>query len=82
MFFLKEKHYNVIPLDELVKGIKKGKKFAHNTVVITFDDGYQDNYSYAYPILKKYGFPATIFLISDYIGNARLSPLGRNQGNV
>ena len=69
MFFLKEKHYNVIPLDELVEGIKKGKKFARNTVVITFDDGYQDNYSYAYPVLKKYGFPATIFLISDYIGN-------------
>ena len=53
MFFLKEKHYNVIPLDELVEGIKKGNKFARNTVVITFDDGYQDNYSYAYPVSEK-----------------------------
>ncbi len=69
MRYLKDKHYNVISLNELVEGIKKGNKFAHNTVVITIDDGYKDNYTYAYPVLKKYCLPATIFLISDYIGN-------------
>lgn len=60
--YLKSRHYNVISLDELVTGIIRDKEFPHNTVVITIDDGYQDNYTYAYPLLKKYGFPAIIFL--------------------
>ncbi len=68
MRYLKDKGYNVISLDELVEDIKKEKKFAHNTVVITMDDGYKDNFTYAYPVLKKYGFPATIFLIANNIG--------------
>jgi len=68
MQYLKNRKYNVISLDELVEGIKSGRAFAHNSVVITVDDGYQDNYTYAYPVLKKYGFPATIFLISNFIG--------------
>ena len=36
-------------------------------VVITFDDGYENNYTHAYPILKKYGFKATIFIITDLL---------------
>lgn len=39
------------------------------SVVITFDDGYEDNFLNAYPILKKYNLPATIFLTSDFILN-------------
>jgi len=68
MKYIKDKSYNVISLDELVEGIKVGRKFKHNTVVITSDDGYENNYTYAYPILKKYGYPATIFLIANLIG--------------
>ena len=67
MHYLKENRYHVISLAELVEGIQKGREFPHNTVVITFDDGYQGNYTYAYPILKKYGFPAIIFLISSAV---------------
>jgi peptidoglycan/xylan/chitin deacetylase (PgdA/CDA1 family) len=37
-------------------------------VVITFDDGYRDNYLYAWPLLMRYGFTATIFVVSDAIG--------------
>jgi peptidoglycan/xylan/chitin deacetylase (PgdA/CDA1 family) len=37
-------------------------------VVLTFDDGYRDNYDFAWPLLKRYGFTATIFLVSDTIG--------------
>ena len=64
--YLKTNHYNVISLDALVEGIKSNKKF-EKTVVITFDDGRKDNYQYAYPILKKYHFPVTIFLAANLI---------------
>jgi len=68
MDYIKKKGYKVISLADLVEGIKKGKKFAHNTVVITIDDGFKNNYTYAYPVLKKYDYPATIFLITNLIG--------------
>jgi peptidoglycan/xylan/chitin deacetylase (PgdA/CDA1 family) len=69
MAYLKDNHYQVISLDELVKGINNNERFKYKTVVITIDDGYLDNYTYAYPVLKKYDFPATIFLIVGFIGN-------------
>ena len=47
------------------------RKFPHNTVVITIDDGYQNNYTVAYPILRKYGFPATIFIITNVMDTKR-----------
>ena len=68
MGFLKNNGYQVIPLDEYVQGDRVGRKFPHKTVVITFDDGYVDNYTNAFPVLKKYHFPATVFLISDAVG--------------
>ena len=68
MAFLSKYRYKVITLDEYIAIKKNGGKFSRNTVVITFDDGYDDNYTYAFPILKKYHFPATMFVISDYVG--------------
>jgi peptidoglycan/xylan/chitin deacetylase (PgdA/CDA1 family) len=62
-----KKHFKIISLEELIsimKSRKSFKKFCH----ITFDDGWQDNYSNAYPLLKKYEVPATIFLATDFIG--------------
>ncbi len=68
MNYLKNNGYHVIPLDDYVEGNKARKKFPHKTVVITFDDGYSDNYKNAFPVLKGRHFPATIFLISDMVG--------------
>ncbi|MEI7998631.1 MAG: polysaccharide deacetylase family protein [Candidatus Omnitrophota bacterium] len=69
MNFLQRHGYQFISFDSLVDGMKKGYTFARNTVVITFDDGYEDNYTNAYPILKKYHIPAMVFLVSDRIGD-------------
>ena len=68
MAYLKERHFNVISLNELVKSLRDGEKLSRNSVVITFDDGYDNNYTKAFPILKKYDFPATLFVSSDYVG--------------
>ncbi|HOX54234.1 MAG: polysaccharide deacetylase family protein [Candidatus Omnitrophica bacterium] len=68
MELIHKKGYNVISLDALVDATLNKKRLARNSVVITFDDGYKDNYTNAYPDLKKYNFPATIFIITGKIG--------------
>ncbi len=67
MAFLRKSGYSVISLGTLVEEIKKGNTFISKTVVITFDDGYEDNYVNAFPVLAKYNMPAIIFLITGYI---------------
>jgi len=67
MYFLKKHKYNVVSLEELVGLIKSKKRIPGKTVCITFDDGYEDNYLNAFPVLKELGFPATIFMMTDNI---------------
>jgi peptidoglycan/xylan/chitin deacetylase (PgdA/CDA1 family) len=70
MEYIKKNGYEVITLDELVRSIKDKKSLKRNKVVITFDDGYKDSFQYAYPVLKKFGFPATIFIVADFVGKS------------
>ena len=63
--------YNVITLDKLVKNIKNREEFSYPSVVITIDDGFKDNYDLAYPILKGFDLPATIFLTSGFINTQK-----------
>ncbi len=63
--------YSVIGLEEAVERMKHGD-VPDNTVVITFDDGYRDNYLNAFPILKKLSLPATIFLATDAMDSRRV----------
>ena len=67
MAYLKKNRYKVISLQEYVDAVKEQKRLPRRSVVITFDDGYEDNYRNAFPILKKYNFPATIFLVSSWV---------------
>jgi peptidoglycan/xylan/chitin deacetylase (PgdA/CDA1 family) len=64
-------YFRVMTLDELVKKAKN-RNSVSSCVAITFDDGYKDNYEIAFPILKRYSLPATIFLSTGYIGNQRI----------
>jgi len=63
--YLKQ-NFNVISLSDAVDGLQQGT-ITGPTAVITFDDGYQNNYDTAYPILTKYQAPATIFLTTKFI---------------
>jgi len=68
MRFLRAMRYNVIPLTELAGMLSRKEKVPARTVAVTFDDGYRDNYSQAFPILKKYRIPVTLFVITQEIG--------------
>jgi peptidoglycan/xylan/chitin deacetylase (PgdA/CDA1 family) len=61
--------YRVISLSELGRALSRGTSLPAKTAVITFDDGYKDNYVLAYPVLKRHGVPATIFLATGHIDN-------------
>ncbi len=63
--------YTFISLDRLIAYRNGVKGIPEKSVVLTFDDGYESNYTMIYPILKKYHIPATIFVIEDKIGTAR-----------
>lgn len=68
MKFLHDNKYNVVPLDRVVAYLHNKERVPPRTVAVTFDDGFYNNYQYAYPVLKKYNIPATIFVIVGQIG--------------
>lgn len=53
-----------------------GRELPDRSVLITFDDGYLDNYIHAFPTLRRYGLHATVFAVTDWIGSGPLRPLG------
>jgi len=69
--FLKQ-YYKIVDLADLNQPGQIDQACPTDLIVITFDDGYRDNYTHAFPILKKYNVPATFFLATDYIGNNQL----------
>ncbi len=66
MRFLKDYLFNVISLNEVVMHIRKKQPFAEKSIAITFDDGFKNIFSDAFPVLKEYGFNATVFLTTNY----------------
>lgn len=83
MKFLAENGYKTLTSEEFLE-FKKGKNFNKKAVFITFDDGWRDNYYYAYPILKKFNLKATIFLVTEWIEKAsekkeEFKPLRHNE---
>lgn len=61
------KRYSIIPLSEVVDYLKKNKSLPDNVAALTIDDGYVDAYEIAFPVLKEYGVPATIFVVTDFL---------------
>ena len=68
MAFLEENGYHSITPDDLYRALTERADLPPNPVLITFDDGYEDNYTAAYPILKRHGMKATIFVVAGFPG--------------
>lgn len=62
MAYLNDNQFNVVPLSTLIDAIKQKQTLPPKTVAITFDDGYQNVADNAHPILKRYGYPYTLFV--------------------
>ncbi|SFE36078.1 Polysaccharide deacetylase [Paenibacillus algorifonticola] len=67
MIYLHTNGYKTATMEQLEKYINGEGVLPDKSVVITFDDGYQNNIIYAYPIFKKYGFHATMFVVGTHI---------------
>ncbi|HEY8518004.1 MAG TPA: polysaccharide deacetylase family protein [Candidatus Binatia bacterium] len=64
-----KRHYRVLSLDEMVQRLSEGKPLPPKSVALTFDDGYLDNYTRAFPILQRHGLNATFYVTTDCIDN-------------
>ncbi len=71
MGYLKAAGFSVLPLQELL-ALVSGGTVGRNIAAVTFDDGYQDFYTNAFPILRHYGYPATVYAVSGCIGKANV----------
>ncbi|WP_440118803.1 polysaccharide deacetylase family protein [Paenibacillus sp. QZ-Y1] len=65
MKYLHDEGYSTITLEQLEQYVKGQIPLPQKSIVITFDDGYQNNYTLAYPVLKKYNFHASLFVIGS-----------------
>ena len=67
MQYLADNH-QILPLADVIKALKNQQPLPENTVVITFDDGYENIFTQAHPILKEFDFPYTVFINPPLIG--------------
>ena len=63
--WLREQGYESITLEQLLRNLVLGEPLPERPIIITFDDGYADNYANAFPLLAKYGFGGTFFVVTE-----------------
>ena len=68
---LVSQHFRFATLDEIGEHLATGEPFTERVAAVTFDDGYRDNYEHAFPILKRRGIPAAVFVVTDLVGVRR-----------
>jgi peptidoglycan/xylan/chitin deacetylase (PgdA/CDA1 family) len=71
MKYLRDNGYRALDLDAALRALELGENL-QKQLAITFDDGYRDFYTTAYPILSEHGFSATVFLVTGQTGDPRL----------
>jgi peptidoglycan/xylan/chitin deacetylase (PgdA/CDA1 family) len=70
MNFLRIFRYHVLDMDTALTALQGKSEIPPRSVVLTFDDGCENFYEYAYPVLKKYGFPAIVYIVSGLVGKS------------
>ena len=73
MQYLAENGYHVITAEDLAAFLEYRQGLPKKSVLITMDDGYRSVYNTAYPILKKYGFKATLFIYTSFVGVSKMA---------
>jgi peptidoglycan/xylan/chitin deacetylase (PgdA/CDA1 family) len=68
--FLRRRGIPILPLADVAENIRAGRPFKRLAAAISFDDGWRDNFTAAYPLLLKYSAPATFFVTADWVGRA------------
>jgi peptidoglycan/xylan/chitin deacetylase (PgdA/CDA1 family) len=68
MSYLARNGYHTLSVEDLVDCMATGRPLPPSPIVLTFDDGYLDNYTNAFPVLKSFGFAGTFFIITDFAG--------------
>lgn len=64
---LLKKHFHIVSMSDVGRMLTAGQDIPNNTAVITIDDGYSDFFQYAYPILKRYSLPATLYVTTGFV---------------
>ncbi|GEM_PF-421599 len=62
-----KKHFYICPLDEIVSAHQRKQQSPRNAIALTFDDGFEDFYTQAYPVLRKHKLPAIVYLVSHAV---------------
>jgi len=66
-----KRRFELVHLDDWLRGAKQGETLPKIACALTFDDGWRDNYDFALPVLRRHQAPATLFLVSSYIGTTQ-----------
>jgi peptidoglycan/xylan/chitin deacetylase (PgdA/CDA1 family) len=69
--YLRENGYSAISLYQLHAHLSKSAALPRKPVVLTFDDGYRDAYTQAFPLLRRHGMKATFFVVTDFVHDGR-----------
>jgi peptidoglycan/xylan/chitin deacetylase (PgdA/CDA1 family) len=77
--YLAEAGYTAISLDDLLFALTQGSALPERPVLLTFDDGYEDNYTNAFPLLQHYSMAGNFFIITDFASNRRVGYLTWDQ---
>lgn len=80
MVWLKKEGFVFYTASELIAHFKQQGEFPENGIALTFDDGWKDNYTNAFPILRHLGIKATIFIIPSCIGEASTKAAAKGEG--